>query len=86
MPVPKMKVSRSRRNKRSANKNITLIPISECQTCRQPLASHCVCKECGYYKGIKILRTKNERMHERGQLRAAQHATRQQAAPDSSAE
>ena len=29
---------------------------------------HQVCKECGYYKGIKVLRTKTDRMHERGKI------------------
>ena len=76
MPVPKMKVSRSRRNKRSANKNIKLHPVSECQTCRSPLAAHQVCQACGYYKGSKILRTKYERLHERSQVRSAQGAAR----------
>ena len=77
MPVPKMKVSRSRRNKRSANKNITMHPITECQTCRAPIASHRVCNSCGYYKGTKILRTKMERMSERGQTRAALQMAKQ---------
>ncbi|MDQ5891074.1 MAG: large subunit ribosomal protein [Candidatus Dependentiae bacterium] len=87
MPVPKMKVSRSRRNKRSANKNITMHPVSECQTCRAPLASHQVCQGCGYYKGSKILRTKFERLHERGKSRAAQFAAAQSTAqPAESAE
>ena len=74
MPVPKMKVSRSRRNKRSANKFIKLNPISECQTCRAPLASHQVCQGCGYYKGSKVLRTKYERLHDRSAVRSAQYA------------
>jgi len=81
MPVPKMKVSRSRRNKRSANKFITMHAITECQTCRAPLAPHVVCKACGYYKGIKVLRTKFERLHERGQVRAAQYTAAQSTAP-----
>jgi hypothetical protein len=33
---------------------------------------HQVCKECGYYKGRKILRTKTDRMYARGQAREAQ--------------
>ena len=77
MPVPKMKVSRSRRNKRSANKFITMHPITECQTYRTPLASHTVCKACGYYKGTKILRTKMERANERGQARASLQMAKQ---------
>lgn len=71
MPVPKGKVSRARRSKRSANKNISMGPVGACQTCQARLASHQVCKSCGYYKGVKVLRTKMERMQERSQVRAA---------------
>jgi len=74
MPVPKMKVSRSRRNKRSANKHIKLNPVSECQTCKAPIAGHQVCQNCGYYKGAKVLRTKYERLHDRSATRSAQYA------------
>jgi hypothetical protein len=36
-----------------------------CQTCHKPIAPHQVCRECGYYRGIKVLRTKEERTQER---------------------
>lgn len=85
MPVPKMKVSRSRRNKRSANKNIKMGPVGECQTCKAPLGSHRVCKGCGYYKGTKILKTKFERSYERNQARMA-HAAAAQPAGEGSQE
>jgi hypothetical protein len=39
---------------------------SACQTCQAPIISHQVCKSCGYYKGVKILSTKTDRMHKRG--------------------
>ena len=65
MPVPKRKVSKSRRDKRSANKGIKNIIITFCPTCQASVFPHRVCKECGYYKGEKILRTKIERFYER---------------------
>jgi large subunit ribosomal protein L32 len=74
MPVPKRKLSRSRRDKRSANKGIKPKSVSACQTCQAPLMSHQVCPECGYYKGKKVLRTKTDRMYQRGQAREAQQA------------
>lgn len=80
MPVPKGKVSKARRSKRSANKNITMGPVASCQTCQAPQASHQVCKTCGYYKGVKVLRTKAERAQERGKARATKHAAAQQQA------
>lgn len=71
MPVPKRKVSRARRDKRSANKGLKPKTIAACQTCQAPLMPHQVCKECGYYKGTKILRTKLDRMYSRGKAREA---------------
>lgn len=71
MPTPKRKVSKSRRDKRSANKGIKPKATTLCQTCQAPLSCHQVCKECGYYKGTKILRTKTDRMYTRGQTRQA---------------
>ncbi len=67
MPVPKRKTSKARRNKRSANKYIRAQAVGACLTCQQPLASHQVCKMCGHYKGVKVLRTKMERMQQRAQ-------------------
>lgn len=71
MPTPKRKLSRKRRNQRSANKGIKPKSIAGCQTCQAPIMPHQVCNECGYYKGAKILRTKTDRMYSRGQARQA---------------
>lgn len=69
MPVPKRKLSKSRRDKRSTNKGIKPKAITGCQTCQEPIAPHQACSSCGYYKGVKVLRTKNDRLHARGQER-----------------
>ena len=65
MPVPKRKRSRVRRDKRFANKGIMPKIASICKTCSAPIASHIVCTECGCYKGIKVIQTKNERAEKR---------------------
>jgi large subunit ribosomal protein L32 len=78
MPVPKRKTSKSRRDKRSANKGLKPKIVALCQTCQAPVIPHLVCKECGYYKGKKVLRTKTDRMHERGKLRQAASAAHAQ--------
>ena len=59
MPVPKRKLSRSRRDKRSANKGITPKPFSVCKTsgCATPLPSHTVCNHCGMYNGQQVVKT-----------------------------
>ena len=77
MPVPKRKNSKSRRDKRHANKGMDVKIVAVCQTCQAPVSSHQVCKQCGYYKGQKILRTKTDRMHERTQTRQADVAKRE---------
>ncbi len=74
MPVPKRKLSRKRRDQRSANKGIKPKAIAGCQTCQAPTMPHQICKECGYYKGTKVLRTKTDRLYARGQVREAREA------------
>lgn len=77
MPVPKRKTSKSRRDKRSANKGLSVKSVAACQTCAAPVAPHQVCYECGRYKGVKVIKTKTDRMHERGQVRRELEAKRQ---------
>ena len=65
MPVPKRKTSKARRDKRSAGKRKARGSVASCQTCKEPIACHSVCKSCGYYRGIKVLRTRAERVQSR---------------------
>jgi large subunit ribosomal protein L32 len=83
VPVPKRKTSKRRRDQRSANKGLKPKAIAACQTCQSPIAAHQACKGCGYYKGIKVLTTKTDRMYTRGQAREAQ-ASKIQARAESS--
>lgn len=79
MGVPKRKVSRSRRDSRATrNMAIKKGPIAACQTCQAPLSSHQACPSCGYYKGVKVLTTKRDRLHKRNETRRA-HAQKVQA-------
>lgn len=71
MPVPKRKRSRSRRDKRFANKGLKLKSLTDCQNCSAPLPTHQACPECGFYKGVKVLATKADRAVKRGQERQA---------------
>ncbi len=88
MPTPKRKLSRSRRDMRSANKGIKPKAVAACQTCQAPIATHKVCSECGYYKGVKILRTKQDRRFLRAKtqeaVQAQQQARQTTDAPDAS--
>jgi large subunit ribosomal protein L32 len=71
MPVPKRKRSKARRDKRFANKGIKPKQIASCQQCKSPTAAHQVCKECGFYKGVKVLATKVERSLKRAEVQQA---------------
>jgi large subunit ribosomal protein L32 len=71
MPVPKRKTSKARRDKRSAGKVTKKTSVVRCQTCDAPVLPHQVCKECGHYKGVKVVRTKTDRLYERNQVRQA---------------
>lgn len=75
MPVPKRKTSKSRRDKRSAGKRRASGSVASCQTCKAPVTCHAVCKACGYYRGVKVERTKVERMQAREITRRAQQRT-----------
>jgi len=70
MPVPKRKRSRSRRDKRFANKGIKVKQLTECANCQVPLATHQACSTCGFYKGVKVMVTKADRAVKRGEKKA----------------
>lgn len=65
MPVPKRKRSRQRRDKRFANKGLSFPQVGLCNNCDAPLLGHQACKDCGFYKGRKVLATKTERSDKR---------------------
>ncbi len=60
MPTPKRKLSRKRRDQRSANKHIIPQPFSFCKEleCGAPIMPHIVCSKCGFYRGKKIIKIK----------------------------
>jgi large subunit ribosomal protein L32 len=71
MPVPKRKTSRSRRDKRQANKGLKAQAFTFCSNCSEPLMTHQACLKCGFYKGEKVLVTKLDRGIKRKQERQA---------------
>lgn len=72
MPVPKRKTSKRRRNQRHANQGLDVQTITHCSKSGAPVMPHTVCLESGYYKGVKVLRTKQDRLEARGKKRQAQ--------------
>ena len=81
MPVPKRKRSRSRRDKRFANKGIKVKTITACHNCQEPLISHAACHRCGFYKGVKVMITKIDRSLKRAETRKSKEARKEEAPP-----
>lgn len=61
MPVPKRKLSRKRRDQRSANKHLVPQGFQICTTpgCEKAIMRHRACYHCGMYKGEKIFAVKS---------------------------
>ncbi|MBI4374459.1 MAG: 50S ribosomal protein L32 [Deltaproteobacteria bacterium] len=58
MPVPKRKVSRTRRDKRRTHQRLHAVPGQKCPHCGGNRLPHRVCPQCGYYKDREIFRPK----------------------------
>ncbi|GEM86807.1 50S ribosomal protein L32 [Meiothermus granaticius] len=55
-PVPKKKVSKSRRDiRRAAVSTLTAPTLIKCANCGAQIPPHTVCPSCGYYGGKQIL-------------------------------
>lgn len=54
-PLPKRKVSRSRRNRRRAHDALSLAHLVRCENCGEYHQSHRVCLKCGTYRGETVL-------------------------------
>lgn len=56
MAVPKRKVSKARRDqRRAANFKLDAPNLVECPHCHELMASHTVCKSCGYYGDVQVI-------------------------------
>ena len=86
MPVPKRKRSRPRRDSRFANKGIKVKAITYCPNCTEPSLPHQACMKCGFYKGVKVLSTKIERIVKRAETSRAKEGREAQAEPSESQE
>ena len=57
MAVPKRKVSKARRDKRrSAVWKLDAPALCKCSHCGERTSPHKVCKTCGYYKGVEVIK------------------------------
>ena len=48
-----------------SHKALKKVQGTVCSNCKQPVLAHQVCKNCGYYKGKQVVRTKEDVMTKR---------------------
>ena len=56
MALPKGKISRARGRKRRTHWKLSLPALAACPQCKQMKLAHRVCKNCGYYNGVEVLK------------------------------
>lgn len=57
---PKRRHSAARKGKRRASISLRRAHVILCPNCKAPTIPHVTCKNCGYYKGIKVLAIKEK--------------------------
>jgi len=65
MSVPKRRKTHSKTRMGRAHKKLSKIQTTGCSNCKQPVLAHQVCTACGFYKGVQVMRTKEEIMTKR---------------------
>lgn len=60
MAVPARKVSKTRKAMRQAHKALEAKTTTKCPNCGAIIKPHRVCKECGQYKGIEVVKEDKE--------------------------
>lgn len=59
-PLPKRKVSKSRRNRRRAHDGLSLNHLVVCESCGEYHIAHRVCPKCGSYRGEEVMDVDDE--------------------------
>lgn len=54
-PLPKRKLSKTRKRTRRNHDKLTLPHLVACDNCGEPKIAHHVCPSCGYYGGKQVL-------------------------------
>lgn len=59
-PLPKKRLSRSRRGKRRAHDSLSLNHLIVCENCGNYHVAHRICPKCGTYRGEKRIEVNTE--------------------------
>jgi large subunit ribosomal protein L32 len=54
-PLPKRKLSKTRKRTRRAHDAIGVPKLVECTQCHQLMLPHRVCPHCGFYRGRQVI-------------------------------
>jgi large subunit ribosomal protein L32 len=57
MPLPKRRISKTRKRQRRTHWKLAMPGLSRCPKCDEVVAPHRVCPHCGFYKGRKVVET-----------------------------
>ncbi len=59
-PLPKRKISKSRRNRRRAHDSLSLNHLVICESCGEYHVAHRICSKCGSYRGASVMSVDDE--------------------------
>ena len=59
-PLPKRKISKTRRDKRRAHDHLTLRHLVVCDECGEYKPAHQVCPKCGSYAGREVIKIQED--------------------------
>jgi len=60
MAEPKKKLSKTRTRSRRHQIKMNAVNISYCEKCHEPKLRHSICKNCGTYRGKKVVDSEPE--------------------------
>ncbi len=60
MAEPKKRMTASRSGNRQSKDALKASTLVTCSNCKQKIAPHKVCSNCGFYKGEKIIEMKSD--------------------------
>lgn len=60
VPLPKRKISKSRRDRRRSHDALRALNLVQCTQCGEMRLPHTVCPNCGFYQGREVVEIDRE--------------------------
>lgn len=64
MAVPFRRVSKTKKGMRRSHLALSVPGMITCPNCGELTLAHRVCQNCGYYKGVQVVKAKEEKTEE----------------------